>query len=30
MNLVGTLVLYGLIAGIHIWLGHDPFLGTYP
>lgn len=30
MNLVGTLVLYGLIAGIHIWLGHSPFVGTYP
>lgn len=29
MNLVGTLVLYGAIAGIHIWLGHNPFLGTY-
>lgn len=29
MNLVGTLVLYGLIAGVHIWLGHNPFLGTY-
>lgn len=29
MNLVGTLVIYGLIAGIHIWLGHNPFLGTY-
>ena len=29
MNLVGTLVIYGLIAGIHSWLGHNPFLGTY-
>ena len=29
MNLVGTLVLFGLIAAIHIWLGHNPFLGTY-
>ena len=29
MNLVGTLVLYGLIAGVHIWLGHNPFVGTY-
>ena len=29
MNLVGTLILYGLIAGIHIWAGHNPFLGTY-
>lgn len=24
-----ALVLYGLIAGVHIWLGHNPFLGTY-
>ena len=30
MNLVGTLVLYGVIAGVHIWLGHNPFAGTYP
>ncbi|MFT4151490.1 MAG: NnrU family protein [Paracoccaceae bacterium] len=29
MNLVGTLVLYGVIAGVHIWTGHNPFLGTY-
>ncbi len=29
MNLVGTLVLFGLIAWIHILLGHNPFLGTY-
>lgn len=29
MNLVGTVVLYGIIAGIHIWLGYNPFLGTY-
>lgn len=29
MNAVGTLVLYGLIAAVHIWLGHNPFLGTY-
>ena len=29
MNLAGTLVLYGLIAGVHIWLGHNPFVGTY-
>lgn len=29
MNLVGTLVLFGLIAAIHIWLGHNPFMGTY-
>ncbi len=26
---VATLVLYAIIAGIHIWLGHNPFLGTY-
>lgn len=24
-----ALVLYALIAGVHIWLGHNPFLGTY-
>lgn len=30
MNLVGTLILFGLIAMIHLWLGHSPFLGTYP
>lgn len=24
-----AVVLYGAIAGIHIWLGHNPFLGTY-
>jgi uncharacterized membrane protein len=24
-----AVVLYGLIAGIHIWLGYSPFLGTY-
>jgi uncharacterized membrane protein len=29
MNLVGTLVLYGLIAAIHAWLGHNPFVGSY-
>lgn len=27
--LVGALVLYGVIAAIHIWLGHNPFLGSY-
>jgi hypothetical protein len=26
---VGTLVIYGLIAGIHSWLGHNPFIGNY-
>ncbi|MCV2865330.1 NnrU family protein [Defluviimonas sp. WL0075] len=29
INLGVTLVLYALIAGIHIWLGHNPFVGTY-
>jgi uncharacterized membrane protein len=29
MNAVGTLVLFGVIAGVHIWLGHNPFIGTY-
>lgn len=29
MLVVGTLVLYAVIAGIHILLGHNPFLGTY-
>ncbi len=29
MNIAGTLILYGIIAGIHIWAGHNPFLGTY-
>jgi uncharacterized membrane protein len=28
-NLIITLVLFGVIIGIHIWLGHNPFLGTY-
>ena len=28
-HLAVALVLYGAIAGIHIWLGHNPFLGTY-
>ncbi len=28
-NLIITLVLFGVITGIHIWLGHNPFLGTY-
>lgn len=22
-------VMYGLVAGVHIWLGHNPFVGTY-
>ncbi|MDT0681740.1 NnrU family protein [Roseicyclus sp. F158] len=29
MNVAGTVVLYALIAAIHVWLGHNPFLGTY-
>ena len=29
-NLIGTLLIFGLIAWIHIKLGHNPFLGTYP
>ncbi len=28
MNLAGTAVLYGAIAGVHIWLGYNPFMGT--
>lgn len=27
--IVATLVLYAVITGIHWWLGHNPFLGTY-
>ena len=30
MNLVGTIVLLGVIALIHGWLGHPVFMGTYP
>jgi len=29
MNLAGTVVLLGVIAMIHAWLGHPVFLGTY-
>ena len=29
MNLVGVLVIYGLISGVHIWTGHNPFVGNY-
>ena len=29
MNLVAALAVYGVIAGIHTWLGYSPFLGTY-
>jgi len=28
MNLGGTLVLYGLIVAVHIWLGYNPFAGA--
>lgn len=28
-NLIGTAAIYGLIAYVHIWLGHSPFLGSY-
>jgi len=29
MNAVGVVVLYGLIAGVHIWTGHNPFVGNF-
>lgn len=29
VNIAITLVVYGLIAAIHIWAGHNPFLGNY-
>lgn len=25
-----SVVIFAVIAGVHIWLGHNPFLGTYP
>ena len=28
-NAIITLVLYAVITGIHIWSGHNPFMGTY-
>ncbi len=28
-NLIIALVVYGIAVGIHIWLGHNPFLGSY-
>lgn len=28
MLLAGTIALYAVIAGIHVWLGHNPFKGT--
>ncbi len=30
INLVVTLVLFGIIAVVHIKSGHNPFVGTYP
>jgi uncharacterized membrane protein len=30
MNLGGTVILFGIIAGVHAWLGHPVFAGTYP
>jgi uncharacterized membrane protein len=27
-NLVATALIYALIAGIHIWLGHNPFVAV--
>lgn len=29
MNAAGTLVLYAAIAGVHLYFGFNPFLGTY-
>ena len=29
MNIAGTAVLFGVISVIHIWLGHNPFMGAY-
>ena len=29
MNVGGTILLYAAIAGVHIWLGYNPFMGTY-
>lgn len=28
-NLVITLVIFTIVTGIHVWLGRNPFLGTY-
>jgi len=28
-GVVGAVVVYAVISGIHIWLGYNPFLGTY-
>lgn len=29
VTVVATLVAYAAIAGAHVWLGHNPFLGSY-
>lgn len=29
MGAAGSVVVFAVIAGIHIWLGYNPFLGTY-
>lgn len=29
MNLAGSVVLYGIVAMVHLWLGHPVFEGTY-
>lgn len=29
INLAISVVVYAVIAGVHIWLGYSPFLGTY-
>ena len=29
MNIAGVLILYGLIAWVHVWTGHSPFMGSY-
>ena len=26
---VAGVVAYAVVAGIHVWLGYNPFLGTY-
>jgi uncharacterized membrane protein len=28
-NTIGTVLIFGVITGIHSWLGYNPFLGTY-
>jgi uncharacterized membrane protein len=29
VTVVIALVMYAIFAGVHIWLGHNPFMGTY-